>query len=142
MESRLAHALPVHAHASTRRVNAVFGHRITRPLRWAIPLALGGFLTAAVLTWMPVETDELDCGSVREYVWHGRPSGWFAYAPNSPDQDPFEQIERCDDRLQRRAAVAGGISFLASVPLAVLSVRGFLWGASVLARVERDLDAA
>lgn len=117
----------------------MFGHRITRPLRWAVPLALGGWLAAAVLTSVPVETGGLDCGSVREYVWHGRSNGWFAYAPNEGD-DPVAVFDRCGDRLQRRAAAAGGISLLASIPLVVLSVRGFLWGASVLARVERDLD--
>ena len=118
----------------------MFSTPITRPFRWALPLAIAGLVLSALITLAPAKASGVDCGSVADYL-SGRGiffegGGWFGYAPQTDVR--FEPHD-CGSKLRRRATAAGLVDVLAIAPAAVLTIRGFLWGANTLHQLaERD----
>jgi hypothetical protein len=109
----------------------VFSTPITRPFRWALPLAIVGLVVSTLITLAPAKAGGLECGIFRSG------GGWFGYAPQTTERfDPFADCQRM---LRRRAAAARLVNLVAFAPAVVLTIRGFLWGANTLYMLaERD----
>jgi hypothetical protein len=101
----------------------MFRSHITRPLLWAIPLAVLGGVAAAVWYLRPLEIDvdgiALDCREI----------GIAAGA----DWDP------CGDARRERFLVSGLILVAGGLPLVLVVLRACVWAADTLAAVRHDL---
>src|SRR4051794_41845371 len=103
----------------------MFASPVTRPFRWALPLAIAGLVVAALLDVTPVHAGGTDCGSVAAYGF-GSTEGWFSLAPTLDVRE--QPIFTCPSKLRRRGALPGTVGFVALPPLIFFSVRGFLAG--------------
>lgn len=104
----------------------LFRTPITRPLRWAIPVAIGGYLLLFLVPFGVLAATASTCDPVRTSV---------------ESTDAGTVVERevvdadcVDDRARRGlwALVALPIFALTQLPVAFFAVRGFLWGADAL----------
>lgn len=106
-------------------------------------MAVAGIVLGLVLTALPVRAGSMECGSVAEYLrgegifFEG--GGWFGYSPQTGAR--FGDIVDCRTGLRRRGAVAFTVGTLMTLPLTVLTIRGFLWGAATLHRIAERLEA-
>ena len=104
----------------------MFKSPITRPLRWALPLAVVGIVVSLAIGFSPVHSQGFYCGAAFA-PFSGRSGGWFAYAPNTRAVLP-----NCGPGLATRYWVAQGVGALFVLPLVVFAIRGFIWGADAI----------
>lgn len=100
----------------------MFRSHITRPLRWALPLAVLGLIGAALWYLRPLRIDIDGVMVSCRYV----------------DLAGLDVGERCDD-LRRERLIITGLILLACVPAVVLVLRGFLWAADTIAELADDV---
>jgi hypothetical protein len=99
----------------------MFSSHVTRPLRWAIPVAvLGG---VAALLWF-VRPLEVDIGG--EVV-------------NCREPGFAEVIGQCGDLRTGRFVVSGLILLVGALPLIVVAVRACVWSADALQSLREDV---
>lgn len=118
----------------------LFANRITRPLCWAIPLQVVGALAVGLLLITPVRAAGTSCASVVGYWVGGERVSAVTGTFGSPTR-ALTRVSDCGTARRRRLIVSDIVGTLTALPLIILAVRGFLWGAGVLARVEERLDA-
>lgn len=110
----------------------MFGTPITRPFRWALPLAVLGLVLSTILSVSTVKSGSLDCGSLWEYSTG--PGRWQAYVGNAQ----LGAVSECPERIRRRRGGVAIVKLIAFAPAVVLTIRGFLWGANTLYRLAEE----
>lgn len=104
----------------------LFRTPITRPLRWALPLAIGGYLLLMLMPFLVLAATASDCDPIRTTV---------------ESTDAGTVVERevvdadcADDRTRRGlwAFAVFPLFGLTQLPALYFAIRGFLWGADAL----------
>src|SRR2546423_11718167 len=116
----------------------MFRTPITRPLRWALPLAAAGVVASLLIGFSPVHSKGVSCGAA--YAPYARSAGgWFAYEPGT--SVTFSPAVNCPTQLARRFWAAQAVGAVLALPLVLFAIRGFLWGANAIARMQAELAA-